>query len=232
MNILREVRRANNKSMPVRIILLLSFSVIFIVTTYAWFSAQKDVKFGGLEGEVTSWDVSYYINEEENQTLDTIETFTIDQLYPGMPQREDFVHIYNIGEASTDINYQLVSVKVFGQEVVNQLDIGVDGNTRYIFSGDTNYPFTISYSYDKDYLKNKYVDDETTPQSKATFKFTVDWQYEGEGTDAENLAKDILDTQFGKDAYAYYQDEANDPAKAIEIQVRITSSMIHPSKDT
>ena len=64
MNILREVRRANNKSMPVRIILLLSFSVIFIVTTYAWFSAQKDVKFGGLEGEVTSWDVSYYINEE------------------------------------------------------------------------------------------------------------------------------------------------------------------------
>ena len=42
----------------------------------------------------------------------------------------------------------------------------------------------------------------------------------------ENLAKDVLDTKFGKDAYNYYQNEQNDPLKAIEIVVRITSSML------
>ena len=57
MNILREVRRVSKKSMPLRISLLLVFCVIFIVTTYAWFSLQKDINLGGLEADVTSWDV-------------------------------------------------------------------------------------------------------------------------------------------------------------------------------
>ena len=234
MNILREVRRVNKRSMPVRIIFLLTFCVIFVVTTYAWFSTQKDVTLGGLDADVTSWDVSYYVNQEENIFLDKTATFTIEQLYPGMPNREDVVYIHNIGTSSTKIRYELVSVKVFGQEVLNQLDIGVVGNTTTIFSADTEsgYPFKISYTYDKDYLKDAYVDDVATPNSKATFRFNVSWAYEGTGTESENLAKDVLDTKFGKDAYAYYQDAANDPSKAIEIQVRITSSMIHPSLET
>jgi len=225
MNILREVRRVSNKSMPVRIILLLAFCVIFVVTTYAWFSTQKDVTLGGLSAEVTSWDVSYYVNQEGNEFLDKTAVFTIEQLYPGMPNREDVVHIYNIGKSSTNITYELISVKVFGQEVLNELDIGVSGNTRTIFSADTEYPFNISYTYDKNYLEDEYVDQTSTPNSKATFKFNVSWPYEGQGTEDENLAKDLLDTKFGKDAYAYYKNEANDPTKAIEIQVKITSSL-------
>lgn len=228
MNILREVRRVNNKSLPVRIILLLTFCVIFVASTYAWFSTQKNVTLRGLDADVTPWDVSYYV--DDNEVFNETVTFTIEQLYPGMPEREDFVHIYNRASTSTDITYQVVSVKVFGQEVLNSLDIGIEGNTTNIFSADTNYPFEVSYTYDKDYLTGEYVDDETTPQSHATFKFTVNWDYEGQSeSESENLAKDILDTQFGKDAYAYYQDEANDPSKAIEIKVKITSKMIHPS---
>ena len=49
MNILREVRRVRNKSMPVRIMLLLAFCVIFVVTTYAWFSTQRDVDITGMK---------------------------------------------------------------------------------------------------------------------------------------------------------------------------------------
>ena len=41
-----------------------------------------------------------------------------------------------------------------------------------------------------------------------------------------------LDTKFGKEAYAYYQDSANDPSKAVEVQVKITSSRIHPSLES
>lgn len=233
MNILREVRRANEKKMSTRIILILLFCVIFLINTYAWFTAEKKIKINGIEGDVTSWDVAYYVDDEE--VLDETATFTIDALYPGMPDREDIVHIYNIGKASTDIKCELVSVKVFGQEVLETLiangEIQTNGNTTNLFSKDTEYPFNISYTYDNSKLTGEYKDDASTPNSTTIFKFNVNWDYDGNGNDAENLAKDILDTEFGKNAYSYYQDEANDPSKAIEIQVKITSSMIHPNND-
>lgn len=233
MNILREFRRVKEKNMATRIRLLLTFSIIFIVTTYAWFSTQKNATIGGLTGELTGWDVSYVINGGE--VLNEIAVFTIDEFYPGMPDREDIVNIYNRGEASSSISYELISVKVFGQEVLNELkttgEIVTTGNTTNLFSKDTQYPFNVSYTYDKTKLIGEYVNDETTPQAVAKFKFNVNWKYEGEGTASENLAKDILDTKFGKDAYTYYQNESNDPTKAVEIKVKITSSMIHPKDD-
>lgn len=67
---------------------------------------------------------------------------------------------------------------------------------------------------------------EKTPEANATLKLNVSWTYQGNGTEDENLAKDVLDTKFGKDAYNYYQNEQNDPLKAIEVVVRITSSML------
>lgn len=234
MNILREVRRVKQKSVPARIILLLSFCVIFIVTTYAWFSSQKNVTLGGLEGDVTSWDVSYYVNSDKNEILNQTAILEISELYPGMPNREDIIHIYNMGKASSNIRYELISVKLFGEEILDELDIKVDSatNTTTIFSGDTNYPFVISYTYDKTKLIGQYEKNgEYATSAQATFKYNVSWTYEGNGTDAQNLAKDELDTQFGKDAYTYYQKEGSDPSKAIEIKVKITSSMVHPSVD-
>lgn len=67
MNILREVRRINKKSVPARITLLLVFSVILIVNTYAWFQINQEMKLGGLEADVTPWDVSYYVNNDEKK---------------------------------------------------------------------------------------------------------------------------------------------------------------------
>ena len=230
MNILREFRRVKTKSMAVRISLLLIFSVILIVNTYAWFSIQKDVDLGGLEGYVTSWDVSYFVNEDTNEILDQTAVFTIDELYPGMPVREDIVHIYNRGTTGTTIKYELLSVKVFGQEVLDKLKedpngIKTEGNTTNIFANKEEYPFNISYTYDKNTLVGQYVDDITTPNAAATFKFNVNWEYEEGNTEEEIKARDLLDTKFGKDAYSYYQNEENNPTKAVEIYVKITSSM-------
>lgn len=191
---------------------------------------NDDVEFKNLEGDVTSWDVAYYIGEDE--VLDKTAVFTVDELYPGMPRREDVVDIYNLGTASTKIEYELTSVKVFGVEVLEDLKtegvIKTDGNTTDIFADDTKYPFNISYTYDKDRLDGEYVDDETTPNAFAKFKFNLTWDYQAgaDKTDQEKLAKDILDTQFGKDAYNFYLNEQNDPRKAVEISVKITSSMI------
>ena len=234
MNILREIRRIKKRSVPARILLITIFSVILIINTYAWFNANEPVNMSGLEANITPWDVRYYVDDKE--MLDESVTFTIDELYPGMPDREDIVRIYNMSTTSTSIKYELTSVKVFGQEVLDQLKennmIQTDGNTVQIFADDTEYPFDISYTYDKTRLDGEYKDDETTPNSGATFKYQASWEYQGNGTEDENLAKDILDTKFGKGAYEYYQDEANDPSKAIEITVKITSSMIHPNADT
>ena len=233
MNILREVRRIKKRSLPARILLISIFSVILIINTYAWFQANQPVSMSGLDANITPWDVRYYVDDKE--ILDETVTFTIDQLYPGMPDREDTVRIYNMSTTSTNITYELTAVKVFGQDVLEQLKengiIHTDGNTINIFADDTIYPFHISYTYDRTRLDGEYKDDETTPNAGATFKFQASWEYQGNGTEDENLAKDILDTQFGKGAYAYYQDEANDPSKAIEITVKITSSMIHPNAD-
>ncbi len=228
MNILREFRRATKRSMATRIRLISIFSVILIVNTYAWFNTNKDVQINGLDGNITSWDVAYYVDDKE--IFDQDVTFTIDELYPGMPNREDVVHIYNMGTTSTKIKYELISVKVFGQEILDQLKtdggIQTSGTTTNLFADDTTYPFNVSYTYDKTRLDGKYVDDESTPGAAATFKFNVSWIYEGTGTDEENEAKDILDTKFGKDAYNYYQTDGNDSSKAIEITVKITSGIL------
>lgn len=231
MNILRELRRAKKRSMTTRIILISIFSVILIVNTYAWFSSSKNVTINGLEGQITSWDVAYYVDGKE--ILDQDVAFTIDELYPGMPNREDVVHIYNLGKTSTRIKYEIKSIKVYGKEVLDQIQaeggIQTSGNTTNLFADDTKYPFNISYTYDRARLDGEYVDDESTPNAGATFKFNASWIYEGTGTADENEAKDILDTKFGKDAYSYYQNEANDKTKAIEIIVKITSEILRDS---
>lgn len=230
MNILREIRRASKKSMTTKIILALMFCTIFIVNTYAWFSINKEVNLSGISGDVTSWDVAYYIEEEE--ILDQTATFVIDEVYPGMPEKEDVVHIYNMGEASTTIYYELLSVKVFGIEVLDELnanqEIKTNGNTTNIFSTDADFPFDISYTYGSDYLEGQYVDEITTPSAATTFKLNVSWPYKEGTTNEEITTKDILDTKFGKEAYEYYE-AGNDKNSAVEVKVRITSKMASPN---
>ena len=232
MNILREFRRAKKRSVASRVRLIMIFSVILIVNTYAWFNISQQVQIKGLTADITPWDVTYYVDGKE--VLDQDYTFTIDELYPGMPNREDTVHIRNLSTTSSKISYEITSVKVFGKEVLTQLQadggIKTDGNTVSLFADDTTYPFNVSYTYDKARIDGKYVDDDTTPDAEASVKFNVSWTYQGAGTDDENLAKDILDTKFGKDAYTYYQNEENDISKAIEITVKITSEMLRDSK--
>ena len=227
MNILREFRRATKRSIATRIRLVLLFSVILIVNTYAWFSAEKEIKISGLEGDVTPWDVAYYVDDKE--ILDGEAKFIIDELYPGMPEREEVANIYNIAKTGTIITYELKSVKIFGEEVLDDLktngSIVTEGNTTHIFSNDSEYPFNISYTFDKDRLSGAYVSDEATPNAHATFKYNLNWSFEAGSTDAEKVQRDTIDTVFGKNAYKFYQNPENNTNKAIEIYVKITSSM-------
>ena len=64
MNILREFRRVKKRSVQARILLISIFSVILIINTYAWFSANEPVNMNGLEADVTPWDVRYYVDDK------------------------------------------------------------------------------------------------------------------------------------------------------------------------
>ena len=147
-----------------------------------------------------------------------------------MPEKEDVVHIYNLGETSTSIKCEVISIKLFGEEIVDQVKaengIVTEGMTTSILADKTKYPFNITYTADRLRLDGVYVDNTTTPNAAATIKFNANWTYEEGNNDAEKQAKDMLDTEFGKNAYEFYQNSDNDSKKAIEIMVRITSSML------
>lgn len=245
MNIFREIRKMKSKSMPIRILSILVFLTMLIISTFAWFATDKNIKLKGLEGQVTSWDVAYYVNEDENEILDRTATFVVDEFYPGMPIREDVVHIYNIGTTSTKIKYEIISVKIFGEEVLSSLQENGEISTTIeavtednsgawpttenvtkteLFAKETTYPFNVSYTYDKDYLQGKWVDRNTTPNAEATLRFNVNWDYGETGRSDDISNKDNLDTGIGKDAYEYYKN-GGEQSSALEIKIRITSSM-------
>ena len=230
MNILREVRKSAQKSIEVRIKLILMFSVILIVNTYAWFNIDKELKIKGIENKTIPWDVAYFVNGQE--IFDEYVTFTIDELYPGMKEWEQTVNVHNLSVTSSSIGYEVTSVKIFGQDVLEQLKtdgvIQTQENITNIFGDDSLYPFDITYTCDKNFITGEYVDDTTTPESNATFKINASWPYETGSTTEEIITGDATDTQFGKEAYKYYKD-GNSPNSAIEITIKITTKMFEVS---
>lgn len=236
MNILRELRRTSKKSMSARIRLICLFSVVLIINTYAWWSINKDVELNSIQAEVEFWDVAYVV--DNNHVLNETTTFEVDQVYPGMPDYEDYVHIYNMGDGNTKIECTIESIKIFGQDVLEELEtnneIKEEGDTVTLFVNDTKYPFCISYTYDRnligkyeygEYVNGVFTDKkdsngkygyQTNNTSVGTLVFNINWEYEG--------GQDELDTQMGQKAYEYYKNAEDSDGKAIEISIKITSS--------
>ncbi len=222
MNILRELRKFKRKSVLVKLQILLLFSVMLIASTYAWWRIPE-VKMSNLQGTVESWEVEYDI--EDNKILEEEVTISVDNFQPGMQDFEKIISIRNLGTKETSITYELTSVKLFGEEVLSELqnnnEIALAGNTVNLFvnSAENEYPFNICYTYDKSKISGQYEDDESTPDAVAKLGFYVSWEYE-KGTD-------ILDTSVGQRAYDYYEDENNIPEEILQFTVKITSKAIH-----
>lgn len=217
MNVFRELRKINSRNVIMKTRLLCIFSFMLILSTYAWFQSMKEVKISGLEAEVVGWDVEYYIDEN---MVENEYTFTTSDFYPGMEEVTEKVKIYNTGESPTNIELEIVSVKMFGEEIYSQLvannEITKTTNQIKLFDNAEKYPFNISYTLDKTYLSDKYID-ETSTNAIATMNLNVSWEYDG------TIQKDVLDTGFGAKAYNYYKLHP-DATEALEIKMKITSS--------
>ena len=145
MNILREIRRISQKSKRKRIILIVLLCVTLLSSSYAWFAATKTTTLNGLSGQVNSWDVAYVISDTE--VIDKEVSFDLSTIYPTMPTYEQNLHIYNLGEKGANIKLEIISVKLFGEEILDSLkeksmyntDIDVNSNDTILTLSTCDY---------------------------------------------------------------------------------------------
>lgn len=217
MNVFRELRKINSRNVIIKTRLICIFSFMLIVSSYAWFLTIREVEISGIEGKVVGWDVEYYIDEN---MVENEYTFTTQDFYPGMENISETVKIYNTGETASNIDFEIVSVKMFGEEIYQQLltdnEITKTANQIKLFDNAEKYPFNISYTLDKTYLPDQYID-ETSTNAIATMNLNISWEYDG------TTQKDILDTEFGSKAYNYYKLNP-DATEVLEIKMKITAS--------
>ncbi len=113
MKILRILRRRKIKLSFIFLLLLL-----FIVNTYAWMRTDKNTESGSLVLNVDDWSVAFIVNDEEIQTEEY--TFEVQDFYPGITTTtpiEKKIDVYNIGEASTNLNFEITEIYLYGEQV-------------------------------------------------------------------------------------------------------------------
>ena len=218
MNILRELRKFKRKSVRVKLVLLIVFSVMLIASAYAWWHLPQ-AEIGNMSATVETWDVEYEIDEE--QVLEEEVVIAVDNFSPGMNPFEKSISIHNLGTTNTIIEYEVTSVKLFGEEVLDELqangEIALAGNTVNLFvnNAEEKYPFNICYVIDKTYIEGQYVDDETTPESASRMTLYTSWEYE--------QGNDLLDTVIGQKAYDFYNDPNNNDEDVLQFTIKINS---------
>ena len=222
MNVLRELRKFKRKSVIAKLRILVLLGVLLIGSTYAWFLYNLEPpKISGIKMETEKWNVEYRIDDEE---IEDEITFAIDEFYPGMTAFEKNIIVRNFTVRKSAIKFDVVSVKLFGEEMVDTLketgDILESGNGKSVFATE-EYPFNAGFYYDKDMIEGMYVDDETTPDATAKLTLYANWLYERESPTKTKEENDKLDAFFGGKAYEYY--ESSDEDIGLEITIKIST---------
>ena len=243
MKVLRILRRRKIRLSFIFILLL-----VFIVNTYAWMSQEKDVKAGGLTANVTSWAVEFIITEENLKTEEY--TYEIEEFHPGIDPIEKRIEVYNIGEASSDLQYTIKEIYLYGEQILKvgatedemiPETIGTevenaDGtyttnvfgkNTATIFNAaNTNYTLP-----DEDGVEQTFSLRYPTP-------FTITYTYDKKhiyGSDGVTSSKAWMtlnlawyndeanneeDTKIGELAYQYKLNNPDEPALKLVVEVK------------
>ena len=226
MNILRELRKFKTKSAITKIRILVLLAILLITSAYAWFFIHPVANISNIKAKVVEWDVEYSVDDSTIQEQNI--TIPIEEFYPGVGEIEKNIMIKNATETPTDITYTLISVRLFGEEILEELqnngNIIEAGFTKNIFATE-EYPFNASYTYNTDRLTGKFVDETSTPDSFAKLSIFASWDYEREGMTKNLVENDKLDTYFGEEAYDYYKNsELSEQYKPLEITIKIHSS--------
>lgn len=168
-----------------------------IGNAFAWFIYSNKVS-NTINAGVKSWKITF---AKDGTDLESEVVFNVYSLYPGMPDFNEKVEIKNSGEVAANINYEIISVKIFDETFTK--DEYTTLELEEILSN--NYPFKTTFSQD-----NPVVQIGQT----SNFKVKVVWPYES--------GDDNLDTYWGRKAYDF--KNSNPGVTQIEIKVKLVAS--------
>ncbi len=108
-----ETMKIITKRVKIRNLVLLI--LLLITNTYAWFIYSTEVNTD-ISVHVKSWNVEFYING--STTSVTNMTIDIQNAYPGMSDFVRVVNVYNDGETSATLSYELESARIMNTTTV------------------------------------------------------------------------------------------------------------------
>ena len=165
------------KKIKMRSMLMAGF--VLGVNAFAWFVfiAKADVK---VNANIISWDVNF---SDSSEVISKVVVETTD-LYPGMPTYTKEINISNYSDLEGVFEYDIYSIKVLGDEVVDSTTTH-DGALTYL---NSTFPFIVSFSSSKTELEKKdnmvftiYIDwplDYTDSGAKKIYRLTEHYRYD------------------------------------------------------
>ncbi len=200
-------QRRIKKRVTFRTLFLLAITLIF--NTYAWFLYITTVS-SSITAHVEAWHVEFKVDDD---VVEKELPIIVEHAYPGMQDIEKTIDIINGGERSADIQYVIKNVRIFDTLYVatDQLESGesipagaiTSTSSGLISKIQNDYPFAITITTSNGPIA-------ASEQGSLTVTFT--WQYES--------GDDVTDTNYGTEAYTYYQN--NPESDAIEILLKLT----------
>lgn len=160
-------------------------SVMFLVlslvsTTFAWF-AFSNIVDNDMNIDIKAWKVN--ITDEDALITNKID-INLDSFYPGVEMNTKTITISNDGDLPSMISYKINYMRVFNEE----FDVS---NQEVLFDRLAHeFPFTIDFSLDKEYLD---VDE------SVKFTYSIGWPLDS--------GNDSIDAMWGNDAYDFLFEE-------------------------
>ena len=180
-----------------RIRYFLIFAILLLsVNAYAWFVFVTRVD-SSITAKVRSWNVMFQVHD--NDIANNV-TFNVGEIYPGMPNYNDYASIVNNGESAGEAYFTIKSVQIFNDTYTD--NDYTQGELIDILT--TGYPFVIDIS-----LTNNMV----LPGHTERFNIDITWPYES--------GDDALDTYWGNVAYTFLHNDPTASCISIEAEVRV-----------
>ena len=188
---------------------LLFLALLLTVNSFAWFIYMNKIS-SDIDVKVKAWNVSFEFN---NQTMTDYINFSVDEIYPGMPDYEQNISVTNDGEVSAKLYYEIVSVNILGTEYI--VEDGGFTSEELVTKLETEYPFKINITTNKEIIDGQ--------GGKANFVVNVTWPYES--YDSEGTLNDEIDTYWGNQAYQFSKEHPDD--SCILLKVKLSATQIN-----
>lgn len=186
---------------------ILILAILLSANTFAWFIYANKVE-SGITAKIRAWDVDFEINGESGVNY---IPFTVDEIYPGMPDFVKTVTIINNGDSAATLSYEVDSATILG--VYTEATEGGSVTPELLLNSLRNdYPFKINPT-----LSNTTIN----PGASQTFTFTLYWPFESND--------DEEDTYWGSRAYDYAA--AHPSASSIIITMKISAVQLNETNN-